>query len=114
VISDKPMTEEPWIRERATVIDGEATDVTPTGNDLRDVPSDDAVFCQTLDRDDGKPLGVIVRFNEDAPTYAWVGISGLRRDGSGARYFNARRLGACSTDQAAGDAVERALREVGS
>ena len=27
VISDKPMTEEQWIRERATVIDGEATEV---------------------------------------------------------------------------------------
>ena len=25
MISDKPMTEEEWIRERATVIDGEAT-----------------------------------------------------------------------------------------
>jgi hypothetical protein len=29
VISDRPMTEEQWIRERATVIDGESTDVTP-------------------------------------------------------------------------------------
>jgi hypothetical protein len=29
VISDKPMTEEQWIRERATVIDGEATENTP-------------------------------------------------------------------------------------
>jgi hypothetical protein len=27
LISDKLMTEEPWIRERATVIDGEATEV---------------------------------------------------------------------------------------
>jgi hypothetical protein len=29
VISDKPMTEEQWIKKRATVIDGEATEVTP-------------------------------------------------------------------------------------
>ena len=29
IISDRPMTEEEWIRERATVVDGEATDVTP-------------------------------------------------------------------------------------
>jgi hypothetical protein len=30
VISDRPLTEEEWIRERgATVIDGEAADVTP-------------------------------------------------------------------------------------
>ena len=28
VISDKPMTEEEWIKERATVIDGEATEVS--------------------------------------------------------------------------------------
>jgi hypothetical protein len=27
VISDKPMTEEQWIRERATIVDGEATEV---------------------------------------------------------------------------------------
>jgi hypothetical protein len=27
VISDKPMTEEQWIRERATVIDGEPTEI---------------------------------------------------------------------------------------
>ena len=29
IISDKPMTEEQWIRERAVVIDAEATEVTP-------------------------------------------------------------------------------------
>ena len=29
VISDKPLTEEQWALERADVIDGEATDVTP-------------------------------------------------------------------------------------
>ena len=29
VISDKPMSEEQWIKERATVIDGEAAEVTP-------------------------------------------------------------------------------------
>jgi hypothetical protein len=35
----------------------------------RDAPSDDAVFCQVLYRDDGAPLGIIMRYeNEDAPT----------------------------------------------
>jgi hypothetical protein len=29
VISDKPMTEEEWTRERATLIDAEATEVEP-------------------------------------------------------------------------------------
>jgi hypothetical protein len=36
VISDKPMSEEQWAKERADVIDGEAADVTPAlpkGND---------------------------------------------------------------------------------
>ena len=30
--------------------------------------SDDAVFCQTLYRDDGKPLGVIARYYEEGAT----------------------------------------------
>jgi hypothetical protein len=29
IISDKPMTEEEWIRERATVVDAEATEIDP-------------------------------------------------------------------------------------
>jgi hypothetical protein len=33
VISDTPLTEEQWIKERAVVIDGEATDVTPALED---------------------------------------------------------------------------------
>jgi hypothetical protein len=33
VISDTPLTEEQWIKERAVVIDGEATDVTPVLED---------------------------------------------------------------------------------
>jgi hypothetical protein len=40
-----------------------------------------------------------------APTYAWVSISGLKYE-RGAHYLSARRLGACSTDQAARAAVE--------
>jgi hypothetical protein len=32
----------------------------------RDAPLDDAVFCQALYRDDGKLLGVIMRYYEDA------------------------------------------------
>jgi hypothetical protein len=33
VISDQPMIEEQWIKERAVVIDAEATDVTPALED---------------------------------------------------------------------------------
>jgi hypothetical protein len=33
VISDQPMTEEQWIKERATVIDGEATEVIEDKSD---------------------------------------------------------------------------------
>ena len=44
--------------------------------------------------DDGKQLGV--RYYEDGPTYAWTMV---------------RRIGACSTDQGARGAVERALEE---
>ena len=35
IISDKPMTEEQWIREHATVVDGEATEVTPALEDKK-------------------------------------------------------------------------------
>jgi hypothetical protein len=48
------------------------------------------VLCQTLYRDDGRPLGMIVRYEEDAPTYAWVSISDIRRECGGVHYFNAR------------------------
>jgi hypothetical protein len=62
----------------------------------RDAPSDDAVFCQMLRRDDdGAPLGIIMRYeNEDAPTYAWVriGVTKAKR-GAIECCFNARRLG---------------------
>ena len=71
------------------------------------------MLCQTLYGDDGRSL--IVRYEEDAPTYAWVGISDIRRECGGVHYFDARRLGEMSTDQAARAAVERALeQEVGS
>jgi hypothetical protein len=33
IISDKPMTAEQWIKERAVVVDGEAVDVTPALED---------------------------------------------------------------------------------
>jgi hypothetical protein len=39
------------------------------------VPNDGAVFYQTLRRDDGKPLGVIVRYYEDVPTYPSLRVS---------------------------------------
>jgi hypothetical protein len=29
IISDRPMTEEEWIRERATIVDAEATEIDP-------------------------------------------------------------------------------------
>ena len=62
-----------------------------------------------LYRDDGRPLGMIMRYCEDAPTYAWVRVSAAR-DAGDRFVFKAKRLGACSTDQAARDAVERAHR----
>jgi hypothetical protein len=31
----------------------------------RHAPSDDAVFCQALYPDDGKPLGVVARYYEE-------------------------------------------------
>jgi hypothetical protein len=58
--------------------------------------TDERVFCQVLRRDDGKQLGFVVRYYEDGPTYACTMV---------------RRIGACSTDQAARGAVERALEE---
>jgi hypothetical protein len=80
---------------------------------LRDTPTDDAVLCQTLYRDDIKPLCLVMRYYDDDPTYAWV-RTGATLGGPTLHYFRARRLGACSTDQAARSAVERALGEVGS
>jgi hypothetical protein len=56
---------------------------------------------------------MIVRYYEDAPTYAWVRVSAAR-DAGDYFVFDAKRLGACSTDQAARAAVEQALGEVGS
>jgi hypothetical protein len=54
---------------------------------------------------------MIIRCYEDAPTYAWV-IDGFSPD---ATHYSVRRIGVCSTDQAARAAVERALeQEVGS
>ena len=80
---------------------------------LRDTPTDDAVLCQTLYRDDIKPLCLVMRYYDDDPTYAWV-RTGATLGGPTLHCFRARRLGACSTDQAARSAVERALGEVGS
>jgi hypothetical protein len=76
----------------------------------RDAPNgEDAVFSQVLYRNDGRPLGMIVRYYEDAPTYACVRV-GVTNEGD--RFvFDAKRLGAMSTDQAARAAVERALEQ---
>jgi hypothetical protein len=52
--------------------------------------------CEHLHRDDNVCLGAIVRYCDDGPTYAW-----WRRS-----YGNIVRIGACSSDQAARDAVE--------
>jgi hypothetical protein len=75
--------------------------------------NEDAVLSQVLYRYDGRPLGMIVRYYEDEPTYAWVRVSAAR-DAGDYFVFDAKRLGACSTDQAARAAVEQALGEVGS
>jgi hypothetical protein len=47
VISDKPMTEEQWIKERAVLIDAEATDATPA--------LEDNSLSPVLSQDKGKP-----------------------------------------------------------
>lgn len=57
---------------------------------------------------------MIALYREEGATYAWVSLGGMKRERSGTRYFNARRLGACSTDQATRGAVEQTLGEVGS
>jgi hypothetical protein len=69
----------------------------------RDKTDDDSLLCQHLHRD-GACLGLVVRYHADGPTYAW-----WRRSGA-----DVIRIGACSSDQAARAAVERALGEVGS
>jgi hypothetical protein len=51
--------------------------------------TEDRAICQVLHRDDGKFMGYVVR-------YYWT---------------MTRRIGACSSDQAARGAVERALEQ---
>ena len=34
-----------------------------------ETPDDDCAYCETLFRDDGKPLGCVIRFCEDDPAY---------------------------------------------
>ena len=70
----------------------------------RDAPDEDAALCQHLRRDDNVCLGLIVRYYENGPTYAWWHRA----------YGDITRFGARSTDQAARAAVERAIGEVGS
>ena len=73
----------------------------------RDATDEDCMLCQHLHCDDGSVLGLVVRYYEDGPTYAWY-----RRVCSD--QVMSTPIGACSTDQAA-HAVERALeQEVGS
>jgi hypothetical protein len=68
--------------------------------DLTDAgePGDCALY-EHLHRDDGKCLGVIIRYHHNGPTYAWCQPVGGQTN----------RIGACSSDQAARAAVERAL-----
>lgn len=63
------------------------------------------MFYQALFRDDGRVLGYVVHYYEDGSTYA------RRHAVVGCRLSPAteRRIGACSTDQAARSAVEQAL-----
>jgi hypothetical protein len=58
----------------------------------RDAPNDeDAVLSQVLYRDDGKPLGMIMRYYEDAPTYTWVRVSAAG-DAGDYFVFDAKRM----------------------
>ena len=54
-------------------------------------------MCQVLYRDDGAPLGCVLRLKGSQDTYAYTTTGALRR------------LGACRTDDAARRAVERAV-----
>ena len=63
----------------------------------RDQANEDCGFCHMLYRDDGAPLGRVLRFHGGEATYAYTTTGALRR------------LGACLTDDAAGSAVERAV-----
>jgi hypothetical protein len=44
---------------------------TRSSGSWRDVINDDCVLCQHLYRDDNVVLGVVMRYYEDGPTYAW-------------------------------------------
>jgi hypothetical protein len=63
----------------------------------------ECVMCQHLHRDDNVCLGVIVRYYDDGSTYAWWRPA----------FGGATRIGACSSDQVARAAVERALEQGG-
>ena len=54
-------------------------------------------MCQVLYRDDGEPLGCVLRLHGGEATYAYTTTGALRR------------LGACSSDDAARRAFERAV-----
>jgi hypothetical protein len=60
------------------------------------------VLCEHLHCDDGRCLGVIYRRrgNREAPTYAWGYAPGCA---------DLKRIGPCSSDQAARAAVEHRL-----
>jgi hypothetical protein len=60
-------------------------------------PTEDCEMCQVLYRDDGASLGCVLCLHGDEATYAYTTTGALRR------------LGACSSDDAARRAVERAV-----
>jgi hypothetical protein len=66
-------------------------------NELRDKPTEDCETCQVLYRDDGVPLGCVLRLHGGEATYAYTTTGALRR------------LGSCATDDAARRAVESAV-----
>jgi hypothetical protein len=59
--------------------------------------NEDCEFCHVLYRDDGVPLGCVLRLHDGDSAYAYTITSALRR------------LGACSSDDAARGAVEHAV-----
>jgi hypothetical protein len=59
---------------------------------MTDEADGNPVLCRHLRREDGRCLGVIVRYYWDAPAYA-------RRKSRCGRYLE--RVGVCSSDQAA-------------
>jgi len=53
--------------------------LTWNGDEWRDKPTEDCEMCQVLYRDDGAPLGCVLRLYSGSSTYAYTTTGALRR-----------------------------------